>query len=307
LKLAPFTLHRPESVGQASRLLADLGDEGAAYCGGTELLLAMKLGLASYDHLVDLKRVDALRGIGPIAAPAPAPAPALASAAGPAPGIGVRIGAASTYREIETSASLRASYPELCAMVSQVANVRVRSVGTLGGNLCFADPHSDPASFLMAAGAVMICQHGDTTRRIPAAAFPTGPYQTALAPGELLTAVELPPRPDRTALSHLRFKLTERPAVTVTAMLTLGGSAVTQASLIVGSVGSVPFAADTGALAGAAAGDFGAHAAECAEQAASGCTPLPDGEASADYLRHLVFIHARQALGEAFTRASQPR
>ena len=57
MKLAPFTLHRPDSVEQASRLLAELGDDGAAYCGGTELLLAMKLGLASYEHLVDLKRV----------------------------------------------------------------------------------------------------------------------------------------------------------------------------------------------------------------------------------------------------------
>ena len=64
MKLAPFAVHRPGSVGQASRLLADLGDDGAAYCGGTELLLAMKLGLASYEHLVDLKRVYGLRGIG---------------------------------------------------------------------------------------------------------------------------------------------------------------------------------------------------------------------------------------------------
>jgi len=289
VKLPPFALHRPESVGQASRLLADLGDEGAAYCGGTELLLAMKLGLASYEHLVDLKRVGALRGI--------------TQADGH-----VRIGAASTHHEIETSAVLRAAYPELCTMISQVANVRVRSVGTLGGNLCFADPHSDPASFLMAAGAVMTCQHGDTTRRIPAADFLTGPYQTALAPGELLTAVELPPRPDRAALSHLRFKLTERPAVTVTAMLTLAAAgsaspAVATARLIVGSVGSVPFAADTAVLVGAPAGDFKARAAVCAEQAAAGCAPLPDGEASADYLRHLVFIHARQALREAFAAA----
>jgi aerobic carbon-monoxide dehydrogenase medium subunit len=285
VKLAPFTLHRPASVGQASRLLADLGDEGAAYCGGTELLLAMKLGLASYEHLVDLKRVDALRGISAVAG-------------------GVRIGAASTHREIETSATLRAAYPELCAMISQVANVRVRSVGTLGGNLCFADPHSDPASFLMAAGAVMICQHGDTTRRIPAAAFLASPYQTALAPGELLTAVELPPRPDHAALAHLRFKLTERPAVTVTAMLTRRGNAVVEARLTVGSVGSTPFTADTEILVAAAASDFEARATECAEQAAAGCSPLPDGEASADYLRHLVFIHTRQALREAFTHAS---
>lgn len=299
MKLPPFALHRPESVGQASRLLADLGDEGAAYCGGTELLLAMKLGLASYEHLVDLKRVGALRGITQTDGH-------------------VRIGAASTHREIETSAVLRAAYPELCTMISQVANVRVRSVGTLGGNLCFADPHSDPASFLMAAGAVMTCQHGDTTRRIPAADFLTGPYQTALAPGELLTAVELPPRPDRTALSHLRFTLTERPAVTVTVMLTVsagrnasataggpaaGEPAVAEGRLVVGSVGSTPFAADTAVLTGASAGDFEARATACAEQAAAGCVPLLDGEASADYLRHLVFIHARQALREAFAAA----
>jgi carbon-monoxide dehydrogenase medium subunit len=289
LKLAPFALHRPESVGQASRLLADLGDEGAAYCGGTELLLAMKLGLASYEHLVDLKRVGALRGI--------------TQADGH-----VRVGAASTHREIETSAVLRAAYPELCAMISQVANVRVRSVGTLGGNLCFADPHSDPASFLMAAGATMTCQHGDTTRRIPAADFLAGPYQTALAPGELLTAVELPARPDRTALSHLRFKLTERPAVTVSVMLTLtpgagAAPAVGEARLIIGSVGSTPFAAGTVVLTGASARDFEARATACAEQAAADCAPLPDGEASAGYLRHLVFIHARQALREAFAAA----
>jgi carbon-monoxide dehydrogenase medium subunit len=286
LKLPPFTLHRPDSVGQASRLLGELGDDGAAYCGGTELLLAMKLGLASYEHLVDLKRVHGLRGITAL------------------PSGGVHIGAASTHREIETSALLQASYPEMSAMISQVANLRVRSVGTLGGNLCFADPHSDPASFLMAADAVFVCQHGETIRRIPAASFFTGLYETALAPGELLTAVELPARTDRTALSHLRMKLTERPAVTVTAMLTMTAPEVAQARLIVGSVGSVPFAADTTVLAGAAAADFGARAEACAGQAAAGCTPLPDGEASAEYLRHLVFIHARQALREAFAHAS---
>jgi len=281
VKLAPFTLHRPDSVGQASRLLAELGDDGAAYCGGTELLLAMKLGLASYEHLVDLKRVDGLRGIE-------------------AAGGGVRVGAAATHREIETSAALRARYPEMPAMISQVANLRVRSVGTLGGNLCFADPHSDPASFLMAVGATLVCQRGEQTRRVPAGQFLTGPYQTALTPGELLVAVELPARPERTGLSHLRMKLTERPAVTVTALVTRRGNDVATARLIVGSVGSVPFTADTALLAGPADG-FVARAGACAEQAAAGCAPLPDGEASPDYLRHLVTVHARQALGEAFT------
>jgi carbon-monoxide dehydrogenase medium subunit len=286
MKLAPFSVHRPGSVGQASRLLTDLGDDAAAYCGGTELLLAMKLGLASYEHLVDLKRVDGLRGIE----------------AGP--GGGVRIGAATTHLAIETSAALRARYPEMCAMISQVANLRVRSVGTLGGNLCFADPHSDPASFLLAVGATLVCQQGSEVRRVPAAEFLTGLYQTALAPGELLTAVELPARPDRTGLSHLRMKLTERPAVTVTAQIILRGNAVAQARLIVGSVASAPFPADALSLIGATAADFGPRSDACAEQTAATCTPLPDGECSADYLRHLVAVHARRALGEAFAAAS---
>ena len=286
-------MHRPGSVGQASRLLADLGDDAAAYCGGTELLLAMKLGLASYEHLVDLKRVYGLRGIA-------------------ADGGITRIGAATTHHEIETSAALRARYPEMSAMISQVANLRVRSVGTLGGNLCFADPHSDPASFLMAVGATLVCQRAEATRRISAAEFLTGLYETALAPGELLVAVELPARPERTGLSHLRMKLTERPVVTVTALVTLAPGtalaaadiAIAQARLIVGSVASIPFAADTGSLLGAGPADFGARAEACAEAAAAACTPLPDGEASPDYLSHLVRVHARQALGEAFTAAA---
>ena len=298
MKLAPFTVHRPGSVGQASRLLADLGDDAAAYCGGTELLLAMKLGLASYEHLVDLKRVYGLRGI--------------------AAGGGItRIGAATTHHEIETSAALRGRYPEMSAMISQVANLRVRSAGTLGGNLCFADPHSDPASFLMAVGATLICQRAEATRRIPAAEFLTGLYETALAPGELLVAIELPARPERTGISHLRMKLTERPVVTVTALITLApgtalapgaatpaGTAIAQARLIVGSVASTPFTADAASLLGAGPADFSARAEACAEAAAAACTPLPDGEASPDYLRHLVRVHARQALGEAFTVAA---
>ena len=286
MKLAPFSVHRPGSVGQASRLLADLGDDAAAYCGGTELLLAMKLGLASYEHLVDLKRVYGLRGIAP-------------------DGGMIRIGAATTHHEIETSAALQARYPEMPAMISQVANLRVRSVGTLGGNLCFADPHSDPASFLMAVGATLVCQRGEATRRIPAPEFLTGLYETALAPGELLVAVELPARPERTGLSHLRMKLTERPVVTVTTLITLtGGTAVAHARLIVGSVASVPFSADTTSLLGATPADFATRAAACAEAAAATCTPLSDSEASPDYLCHLVRVHARQALGEAFAAAA---
>lgn len=286
MKLPPFRLHRPASVGEASRLLTDLGDDAAALCGGTELLLAMKLGMANYEHLVDLKRVDGLRGITVHS------------------GGVLRIGAATTHHEMETSAALRARYPEMSAMVSQVANLRVRSVGTLGGNLCFADPHSDSASFLTAVGATLECQRDGEVRRIAAADFLTGLYETALAPGELLTAVEIPARADRTGLSHRRMKLSERPVVTVTALISLRGNAVADARLAVGSVGIIPFTADATALLGATAADFAQRSAACAGQAAADCAPLPDGEASPDYLRHLVTVQGRDALAEAFAAAS---
>jgi aerobic carbon-monoxide dehydrogenase medium subunit len=286
MKLPPFAVHRPGSVAEASRLLTDLGDDAAAYCGGTELLLAMKLGLASYEHLVDLKRVP---GLG-----------AITNGGGT-----LRVGAAATHHQIETSAAVRASYPELAAMIAQVANLRVRSVGTLGGNLCFADPHSDPASFLIAVGATMVCQRADETRRIPAAEFCAGFYQTALRPGELLIAVELPPRPPRAGIAHLRMKLTERPVVTVTALISLGDSrAVCDTSLVIGSAGSVPFRAATASLIGAGPGDFGPGAQSCAEQAAADCEVLPDGECSPEYLRQLVRVYARDALAQAFAAAA---
>jgi len=285
MKLPPFSVHRPRSVQEASRLLVDLGEEAMPYCGGTELLLAMKLGLANYTHLVDLKRVDSLRQVG-------------------RHGGNLRIGAAATHYELETSPELREWLPAMAAMLSQVANLRVRSAGTLGGNLCFADPHSDPATFLIAADASMLCQQGDTVRRIPAVEFVTGPYQTVLEPGEILVAIEVPALPAGTGIAHVRMKLHERPAVTVAARVRLVRGAVSEARLVVGSVGAAPVcvqAAD--ALLGAGPGDFDARSDACGEQAAMTSDPLADGDCSPEYSRHLVRVHACRALKRAFSAA----
>jgi CO/xanthine dehydrogenase FAD-binding subunit len=101
------------------------------------------------------------------------------------------------------------------------------------------------------------------------------------------------------------MKLTERPVVTVTAFITLGSNGVSRARLVIGSVGTVPFTAATDGLTGAGPRDFAARTEATARQAAAECAPQPDGEASPDYLRHLVFVHARQALSQAFAAASE--
>jgi CO/xanthine dehydrogenase FAD-binding subunit len=100
------------------------------------------------------------------------------------------------------------------------------------------------------------------------------------------------------------MKLTERPAVTATALITLTGGAVSTARLVVGSVTSTPYPADTADLHGATPRDFQERAEACAIRAAADCTPLPDTGASPGYLRHLVTVHARQALTQAFSAAT---
>jgi carbon-monoxide dehydrogenase medium subunit len=168
MTLPPFELHRPTTVEEATELASRYGEDAAFYCGGTELLLLLKLGFASFGHLVDLKRIEELAGVR-------------------VENGGLVIGATVTHRALERSELVEERLPALAAMERRVANVRVRQVGTLGGNLCFSDPHSDPSTFLLAADAeVEASRRGwpaDTDPRSSPA------LRASLVEGELLTSV----------------------------------------------------------------------------------------------------------------------
>ncbi|MCC6224256.1 MAG: xanthine dehydrogenase family protein subunit M, partial [Thermoleophilia bacterium] len=222
MRLPPFELHRPATLEEATGLLERHGDDAALYCGGTELLLLMKLGFAEPGHLVDVKGIAELSGVR-------------------AGGGTLSIGAATTHRELERAPAVAERWPALAEMERTVANVRVRNAGTIGGNLCFSDPHSDPATFLLCADATLVCRRGGgEPRRVPASGFARGPYQTALEPGELLVAVEVPEPPAGAVIVHRKLCLHERPAVTVTCLARVDGGRVAEARVAVGSVGLVP-------------------------------------------------------------------
>src|SRR5204862_3100000 len=128
-----------------------------------------KIGFCSYGHLVDIKGIEELGCIR-------------------ADNGALVIGSTVTHREIERSPLVLERLPALAAMERRVANIRVRNVGTLGGNLCFSDPHSDPATFLLALDA----EAEFDGRRVPLSEFLLGPYETALRHGQLLGAVRIP-------------------------------------------------------------------------------------------------------------------
>ena len=133
-----------------------------------------------------------------------------------------------------------------------MANLRVREVGTLGGNLCFSDPHSDPATFLLVLDAEVECRRGGgAPRRVPIADFVLGPYQTALDEGEVLVSVHVPVPPEGSAVAHEKFSFHERPTATVACLARVEQGVIAEARVAVGSVGAKPArASDAEQIAG---------------------------------------------------------
>jgi aerobic carbon-monoxide dehydrogenase medium subunit len=285
--LPPFELHRPSTVAEASGLLEELGDDAIVYSGGTELLLLLKLGFAEYAHLVDVKRIAELHGVE-------------------TSGDVLELGAAVTHRELERSPVVRERWPAFASMERHVGNLRVRVMGTLGGNLCFADPHSDPATFLLATGGSLVCRKGDgQPRELSIEDFVKGPYQTTLETGELVTAVRLPHPGPGAGIAHEKMSLHERPAVTVTCLARVEDRQVTSASVAVGSVGNRPGRARDAevALEGAPAGELDAALASAAEAAAETADPVEDANGSIEYKRQLVRVLVKRCARTAVERA----
>jgi aerobic carbon-monoxide dehydrogenase medium subunit len=266
--LPPFDLHRARSVEEAHELVERYGEDAAVVCGGTELLLLLKLGFAAFGHLVDVKGIGELGGVR-------------------AENGTLVIGATVTHREIERSPIVLERLPALAAMERNVANIRVRNVGTLGGNLCFSDPHSDPATFLLALDAEVDHDGG----RTPLAEFLVGPYETGLRHGQLLHAVRIPLPAPRTGIAHRKLSFHERPAATVTVAAAVERGAVAHARIAVGSVGARPVLADAAArvLVGRAADDREALA-EAAALAAEASDAVEDANGSVEYKQQLVRV-----------------
>jgi carbon-monoxide dehydrogenase medium subunit len=221
MPLRRFTIHQPKTPAEASQMLAEFGDKGRLYAGGTELLLAMKHDLLRYEHLIDVKTIAGLNRIE------------LKDGA-------VMIGGTATHRAIERSSVVKQNLPVLAEMETRVANVRVRASGTLGGNLCFAEPHSDPATLLLALGAKVNVQGKAGARSMAIDKLITGSYETSLAPDEIMTGVEIPVLAKSQRAAYLKFQLKERPTLGLALVMDLDGDTIKKASAVVGSVSAVP-------------------------------------------------------------------
>jgi carbon-monoxide dehydrogenase medium subunit len=283
MPLRKFTMHQPKTVGEASEMLVAFGDRGRLYAGGTELLLAMKHDLLRYEHLVDIKTVAGLDKIE------------LHDGA-------LVIGAVATHRAIERSELVKRNLPVLAEMESRVANVRVRASGTLGGNLCFAEPHSDPATLLLALGAKARVQSKAGSKSLPMDKLITGAYETALSADELLTGVEIPLPAKTQRAAYVKFQLKERPTLGLALVLDVDGENIRKATAVVGSVSAVPTQSDkANALLAGARSQVEKQLGDAALALADAAAPIDDLEGSAEYKRHLIGVFLRRAFARALS------
>lgn len=286
-----FSLARPTSLAAAHEAFAAAGDDAAWVAGGTELLQVMKMGFAQFGSLVDLKRIPELHGIA-------------------VDGDGsLVIGAATTHREVERSPVVAEHAPALAALAARVANVRVRNAGTLGGNLAFAEPHSDPATFLLACGATVRLAGPAGERELGIGEFVLGPMFTAREPEEILVSVRIPAARPGEGRAYDKVAFFERPAASVAVSVTMRDGQVSEAVVAVGSLTEVPtlLPAAASGLVGQPADRPGDAGPEADPAWFDELDVVADLNGSEDYKRHLASgLYARAAaaaIREAAARA----
>ena len=272
----------PTSVQEAVRLLDAYGESARPVAGGTFVSILLKQGLAAPSCLVSLGRVPGLDAITFD------------------PHEGLRLGALVTHRAVERSPLVRSHLPVVADAFHLIANVRIRNVGTVGGNLCEADYASDPPPVLTALGAEVVAVGPGGARTIPAESFIVGHYQTALAPNELLVEVRIPPPGANcraTYVKHVSRSSEDRPCIGVAAALWTDAAGRCQSVRVaVGAVAdTVQRVPEAEAMArGEALTPSLARA--IAERYARAVEPIADLRGSAWYRREMVRVFVRRAL-----------
>lgn len=258
-------------------------------CGGQSLLILMRQGLVAPEYLIDIKNVKELDYIRYDEKD------------------GLRIGTTTTHRTIELSPLVKEKYPPLVDMERNLASLQTRNWGTIGGNLCHADPAGDPGPLFMALNGSVKIASKQKTRTLPLDEFFIDYFETALQDGELLCEVHLPPIPPRTAVAYEKFNLikNDQGIVSVAAAISLERDGLTSKDvrIVLGAAAPAPIRAiETEKLL------IGKKLSKsvlekAGERASEEADPVPDVHASEEYRRQLVRSLTKKMVEKAWEDA----
>jgi carbon-monoxide dehydrogenase medium subunit len=283
-----FEYVQPQTVDEAVSFLASNADDSLLMSGGTAAVVLLEMGVARPRYVVDLGR------IADLAAP-----PSEEDD-------GLRMGALTTMRTLERDPVITGKWAPLAEAASQVANVRVRNVATVGGSIGYGEPQTDAPPMLIALGAAVTLAGPGGERTVPLDGFFWSPYETALGPGEIVTGVSVPPLGERAGGCHLKFTIgspENKPVANVSALLRLDADRRCEdARIVMGAAGPVPLVA---AAAERLRGEMPSDGliAEVARLASLEAEPIEDVRGPVWYKRRIIRVLVERALKCALQRA----
>ena len=252
------------------------GEDAHLIAGGTATVLLLRQGLIRPGHVISLRAIGALSGIGR------------------AHDGGLRIGATATHRQAERSADVRALSPALTNAFASVATVRIRNQATVGGSLAHADPAQDPPPMLAALGAAVTAVSPRGARSIAVEDLAVDHFTTTLAGDEIITEVIVPPLAPGTRATYVKFlprTADDYATVSVAAAMRLA-----DARIVLGAVGPTPIRARAAEAVLAGAKPSRERLAQAAALVRDEVDPLDDLRGSAEYKREMARVWTERAL-----------
>jgi carbon-monoxide dehydrogenase medium subunit len=285
-----FDYLEPTTVAEACALLKQHGGEAKVFAGGGHLTILMKQGLYQPKSLVNIKKIPELQGIRYDDAE------------------GLTIGALVTHRELEISPLVKENFPVLAAAEREVANIRVRNMGTVGGNLASGEPLTDLAQIFIALdGRLRIAGAGGQRSMLVEDLF-VDFYTTTLAEDEIITEVVIPPLPANSGIEYIRFSsssVVDKPSVGVAVRITIGADSKTiqLARIVLGCVGATPVRARNAEMLFIGKKLTQELAQQSGGAASQECGPTSDLRGSEEYKRAIVKTLVKRAVATAYERA----
>ena len=274
-----FDYQAPTTVDEALAALASGGDDVKVMGGGQSLLPILRMRLNAPDLLVDLSRIEALRGIRD-------------------DGDALVIGAMTPYSDVVESVLVHEHAALLAKAVAEVADPQIRHRGTIGGALVHADPAGDVGAPVLALEAELVIQGPGGERTVPASEFFKDLFETAVGEGELLTSVRIPKHTGWGSHYEKFVRVSHQwSIVAVAATVKADGGTISEARIGLTNMGSTPLRARAveEALVGRSVDDLG----DACSRAADGTNPPSDLNGDADYRRHLARVLTRRAVAAA--------
>lgn len=280
-----FQYFAPTTVDEAVGLLQQHSDDVKIIAGGHSLLPAMKLRLAQPAVLVDISKIDELKGIDVNGR--------------------VNIGAGTTYHAVASSDAVKQACPVLVECCAQIGDIQVRNRGTIGGSLAHADPAADLPAVALALNATMKAKGPNGEREIGAGDMFVEMLTTALEPDEVLTAVSFPSlgAGEGAAYEKMRHPASRYAVVGAAAYVKMDGGTISEARVAITGAGpKAERLSDVESAVVGTSGDEDAVKQACAS-AGDSLEYMGDIQASEDYRKAMVKVYARRALMAAIERA----